>query len=332
MKASIRLLVVSAISIFALVPESRTAEEESGPETLTAGLNGSGKPCTITRRVAAKDGDNTFHQVIVSDADGRILWRSPDVRDTDHAFAFGEFDFGSSLPEFAGDLDRDGTVKMLVPAPQSDVSPTFFRVFRWNGSAFEPQFSRAITGQARKGALLSWTGNPRNGDYWVQRWHGASVDGGWIVDLVALTKDNQIFMGTAVLVPKKGKFQLLRWIHTPLKLSTAAEPKPVESGAAANSYRARLSALDHVNSSGGELKRISDILRQDRANVHRSTHRDPEDQVDGRFAEAAQREALATMRVRVIGGATAVNRIVNGAPVVKVTINGDEVRVEIVSD
>jgi hypothetical protein len=156
--------------------------------------------------------------VLVSDADGKVLWRSPEVRDANHPLAFGEFDFGSSLPEFAGDVDRDGTVEMLAPA------------------------------------------------------------------------------------------------------------------AGANSYRARLSAQDHVNSNGVALKRVGDIVRQDCANVHRGTHRDAEDQVDGRFADAAQREALSAMRFRVIGGATAVNRIVNGTPVVKVTIDGDEARVEIVSD
>jgi hypothetical protein len=183
--------------------------------------------------------------------------------------------------------------------------------------------------------LLSWTETPREGEYWVQRWHGASAEGGWIVDLVALPRGDQVRMGTAVLVPKAGKFQLLRWIHAPANLPAAtADPAPVPAAPPAdgNGYRARLSARDHVNSSGAGLKRIGDILRQDRANVHRGTHRDAEDQVDGRFADPAQREALAAMRFRVIGGAAAVNRIVNGTPVVKVTFNGDEARVEVVSD
>ncbi len=330
MKALVRLV---GLFVFAVLGMPALAEEESGPASLVVDLNGDGRPETISWRVSSKDGDNAFHQVTVTDAGGKVLWRSPQVRAADDPLAFGEFDFGFSLPEFAGDLEQDGTVEMIVPAPQSDVSPTFFRVFRWSGTAFEPKFSRALTGSAKKGALFSWTENPRNGDYWVQRWHGASAEGGWIADLVALPQGDKVLMGTAVLVPKAGKFQLLRWIHTPMNLSTAsAEPEPAAPVADANGYRARLSARDHVNSSGGALKRIGDILRQDRANVHRGVNRDAEDQVDGRFADAAQREALAAMQVRVVGGSAAVNRIVNGTPVVKVTISGNEVRVEIVSD
>ncbi len=331
MKALIRLAGLFVFAVLGM--PALAAEEESGPASLAVDLNGDGRAETISWRVSSKDGDNAFHQVTVTDAGGKVLWRSPQVRAADDPMAFGEFDFGFSLPEFAGDLEQDGTVEMIVPAPQSDVSPTFFRVFRWSGAAFEPKFSRALTGPGKKDALFSWTENPRNGDYWVQRWHGASAEGGWVADLVALPRGDTVFMGTAVLVPKGGKFQLLRWIHTPLNMSAAsAEPEPAAPAADANGYRARLSARDHVNSSGGALKRIGDILRQDRANVHRGTHRDAEDQVDGRFADAAQREALAAMQVRVVGGSAAVNRIVNGTPVVKVTFSGNEVRVEIVSD
>jgi hypothetical protein len=86
-----------------------------------------------------------------------------------------------------------------------------------------------------------------------------------------------------------------------------------------------------VNSSGAALKTVVDILRQDRANYHRGTHRDPEDQGDERFASADARAALAAIPASVLGGSESEARIFNGSPVVQVTISEGAVRVEVVN-
>jgi len=52
-----------------------------------------------------------------------------------------------------------------------------------------------------------------------------------------------------------------------------------------------VSDADHCNSSGGRLSIASQIVRQDRANVHRRWHLDPDDTVDSRFdADTARAE------------------------------------------
>lgn len=308
------------------------AEEAAEPAVLIADLNGDGRPEMISRRRLGADSETgTYFQIVVKDASDAVLWKSPEVLDPNHPLAFGEWHFGISLPQLAGDVDRDGKVELIAPAPQSDVSPTFFRVLQWTGNAFEPKFSRALSGQGRKGAVFGWTGNPSTNDYWVQQWLGSSPEGGWVVELASLPEGGEMRIATAVLSPKSGGFELIRWIQPPARVGATIENDPVASPAAIV-YRARLSAKDHVNSSGVALKKVIDILRQDRANVHRSIHRDPEDQIDQRFASADEREQLASMTATVRGGAKAEARIVSGSPVVEVRVTGREVRVEVVND
>ncbi len=320
------LLLLLVLLLGALCPRGGMAQEDaSDPQSLVADLNGDGKRETISwRRLGGDTETGVFQQVVVRDASGAILWKSPQILDAGHPLAFGEWDFGVSLPQLAADVDGDGKVEMLVPAPQSDVSPTYFRVFRWSGSAFEPVQSRALTGAGKKGAIFGWTDSPPSSAYWVQQWLGASPEGGWVVELATLPESGEYRSATAVLVTKGEGFELIRWIRPPE--SPAAQ---AEAGEAVR-YRARLSAADHVNSSGNALKKVIDILRQDRANYHRGTHRDAEDGGEDRFAAPEAREALAGLPVTVHGGGEAEAEIVGGTPVVDVTVAGGAVEVEIV--
>ena len=301
------------------------------PEVVIADLDGDGHPETISRVPSGPETEaGTFFHLVVKDASGTILWKSPHTRDTENPLAFGEWHFGISLPQLAADVDGDGRPELIVPAPQSDVSPTFFRVFRWTGKAFEPLQSKAISGKGRKGAIFKWSDDPPLSNYWVQQWLGASAEGGLVVELVSMPDGADLRIATAVLALRAGGFELVRWIRPPSKPGEiVGDQAAVPAGGA---YRARLSARDHVNSSGSALKKVIDILRQDRANVHRGTHRDAEDQMDDRFACAQARETLASMPVTVSGGARAEARIVGGTPIVEVQVTNGEVRVEIVSD
>jgi len=47
-------------------------------------------------------------------------------------FAASSLAAESELPtSLTAGLDGDGTVELVVPNPQSDVSPTYFSIFRW---------------------------------------------------------------------------------------------------------------------------------------------------------------------------------------------------------
>lgn len=310
---------------------SRAAEDATEPEVLVLDLDGDTRLESISRRRLGADSETgTFFQIVVKDSAEAILWMSPEILDPNHPLAFGEWHFGISLPQLAGDMDRDGKVELIVPAPQSDVSPTFFRVLQWTGKAFEPKHSRALSGEGRKGAEFNWTQSPSLADYWVQQWLGSSAEGGWVVELVSLPDGAEMQTAIAVISTKGNGFELIRWIQPPSKVGATVEnDSPAAQGI---TYQARLSAADHQNSSGDVLKKVIDILRQDRANVHRGTHRDPEDQTDDHFASAKSRESLASMTASVRGGAKAEARILSGTPVVEVQVADGEVQVEIVNE
>ena len=97
-------------------------------------------------------------------------------------------------------------------------------------------------------------------------------------------------------------------------------------------YRARLSAEDHESSAGIPLREVADILRQDRANFHRGTDCDPEDQSDDRFSLTEAQAAISTMPVTVTGGARSRTRIMEGTPLVEVEVSDTGLSVRILND
>lgn len=299
------------------------------PVVLSVDLNGDGAPEQISRRkLGADDQLGTFYQILVKDAQGTVLWKSPEVLNVEHPLAFGEWDFGISLPQFAADVDRDGQVELIVPAPQSDVSPTTFRLFRWNGSAFAPLQVKALTGKAQKGAVFRWTDKPSLSSYWVEKWIGVSAEGGWVVKLVTMPEGGDLMTAVAVLATKGDGFELVRWIESPVAPGNEGGES---AGVRPDSYRARLSAQDHVNSSGTPLRKVIEVLRQDRANVHRGTHRDKEDDVDVFFTTPENREGMSQQPLRVVGGAKSEAAILDGTPVVEVQISAEGMQVEVIS-
>ncbi|MCB1278655.1 hypothetical protein [Prosthecobacter sp.] len=330
MKTSTGLRLVLTLAVMLLpVLTLRGEEFPTEPLTLSADLNGDGVPEQISRRkVGADDQLGTFFQILVKDAQGTVLWKSPEVLAVDHPLAFGEWDFGISLPQFAADIDHDGKVELIVPAPQSDVSPTTFRLFRWNGAAFAPLQVKALTGKAQTGAAFRWTANPTPSSYWVEKWIGTSAEGGWVVKLVTMPEGGDLMTAVAVMAAKSDGFELVRWIESPAALGNEGGESV---GVRPDSYRARLSAQDHVNSSGTPLRKVIEVLRQDRANVHRGTHRDKEDDVDVFFTTPENREGMSQQPLKVVGGSKTEATILSGTPVVEVQISNDGLQVEVIS-
>jgi hypothetical protein len=97
-------------------------------------------------------------------------------------------------------------------------------------------------------------------------------------------------------------------------LSYAGSDEPLES------YTAQLSAEDHTNSDGKKLTAVADIIRQDRANYHKFNRRDNEDTADNFFAEAKNRERIASMLKKGHIDKQTTSSILNSTPVVIVNI------------
>ena len=93
------------------------------------------------------------------------------------------------------------------------------------------------------------------------------------------------------------------------------------------SYVARLSAQDHVNSQGQRLTSPALIIRQDRANFYKFGRRDVEDEDDQFFRNVKNRELLQQFLERGHTTRAAYQAIVNGQPLIRVNIyragNGD---------
>ena len=86
------------------------------------------------------------------------------------------------------------------------------------------------------------------------------------------------------------------------------------------SYTARLSGNDHYSSRGIPLRRVADILQQDRANFHRFGLRDPEDTGDGYFRTRSRRARMSRMLRRGWIEPGLAREILSGAPLVRVDI------------
>ena len=103
-----------------------------------ADLNADGKAETIEVRYSGRGESGDYYHIVVLDADGNSVWSGPKTKEENDPLVFGSWHFGASLPQAVGDMDGDGAVELIAPAPQSDVSPTTFRILRWNASGFKP--------------------------------------------------------------------------------------------------------------------------------------------------------------------------------------------------
>lgn len=70
---------------------------------------------------------------------------------------------------------------------------------------------------------------------------------------------------------------------------------PLQAADVVGSYRAYIGDSDLYNSKGKRLSEVWQVLRQDRANVHRYRIRQPGDEDDPFFSSVANREALERM-------------------------------------
>ena len=86
------------------------------------------------------------------------------------------------------------------------------------------------------------------------------------------------------------------------------------------SYIARIGPDDHYSSQGVRLKSVAEILRQDRANFHRFSRGDPEDQYDSYFRRASHRSYIARYYRHGIIEPGLASEILYGDPLIRVEV------------
>ncbi|AWC25103.1 hypothetical protein WHT83_10840 [Aminobacter sp. P9b] len=95
-------------------------------------------------------------------------------------------------------------------------------------------------------------------------------------------------------------------------------------------YVARISERDHQASDGYALDSAAQVVRQDRANVHRHIQTDEEDDIDGWFTTNAKRARFEQLlnRPGAMSNSTR-SAILHGDPLIEVEVYRESVRVRL---
>jgi len=119
-------------------------------------LTGDGRPEMVRLQTFDSHGA-TYAQLVVQGPAGKNLWVGPRKRDSPLVFG-GDFDLGEICA--VGDLFGDGKAELLGTYQKSDVSPTRYRVLRWEGNQFVHLRSGSLIPAPQKPATFVWGKDP----------------------------------------------------------------------------------------------------------------------------------------------------------------------------
>jgi len=115
-------------------------------------------------------------------------------------------------------------------------------------------------------------------------------------------------------------------------LTLSGMPATASADELLGTYVARISWKDHEASTGKRLDTAAQVVRQDRANVHRHIQTDEEDDIDVWFTTNAKRGQFEKMlnRKGAIDQATS-RAILDGEPLIEVEVYRNSVKVILLS-
>ncbi len=180
---------------------------------LYADIDGDGKEEIIVwKKFAAVDlGD--YYQLLVIDDDESLLWEGPKKKDYENPLVFFSLDFGVSMPELLIDFDYDGYVELLAPAPQSDVSPTYYRKLRWRGTYFEPLLSNALMLSSQGSNQFIWKRTSKSYGTWISALTPYN-DNFVKVNVTDYNKDEGVRTGVALIRFNREGAVVYKWIKS----------------------------------------------------------------------------------------------------------------------
>lgn len=209
--AALKGTVLAAFTMIAAAQSTRS---------LSVDLDGDESLERITwEEFATTEDQGTFLQLIVYNAAGKAVWKGPGIKDAGNPLVFGEWHFGLSVPEIAVDIDRDGVVELIAPAPQSDVSPTRFRILRWVGGEFVPVRTAALIESSPGSGKFAWTEEEKWDGTWISSFIGVNGDGSVQVNVFQYQGGETVSRGRANAVTTANGIQVREWT-SPLKAIT----------------------------------------------------------------------------------------------------------------
>ncbi len=269
--------------------------------------------------------EGQFLYLAVLDDNGDMIWTGPKEFSTENPLILGEWHFGISLPEVVGDIDGDGQIELVVPAPQSDVSPTSFRILRWHSGSFEPIYTSTLMETPQGTGRFIWSDRGQATGTWVAAFDTIPNPGAVEVKIVEYHGGTDVNMYRALLRRDATGFTFQGKLG---KTDNHGDNLPPTNP---DSYRALLGHTDHVNSKGVRLSDVASILRQDRANYHHFQRRDHEDGHDRFFSSASERASIGQMPIRC-NDPDWERRIINGTPLVEISVRRHGLELHILHD
>lgn len=167
--------------------------------SLAADLDGDGKMEEVRwLPIDSIDSDNFFYLEVIDDT-GDVLWTGPKERSMENAYVFFRSHFGSSFPQLLADIDGNGTVELLAPEPQSDVSATYFRRLSWRRDSFVPMASAPLMAETPGSSEFAWLEGNYSLGTWVAQF-GKVTEDGLVQARVTHYDDSGKWMGGAALI------------------------------------------------------------------------------------------------------------------------------------
>jgi hypothetical protein len=130
-------------------------------------LTGDGRPEQVVLAYY-RVGEVQMGQLQVIGPAGKVLWASPKVKEaySDSPWSFlGEFDLGDIC--WIDDYDKDGDIDLCATCQKSDVSPTQFRLYHWDGKRFIYDQTSNLSAAPQKPATFEWTAPKPDLSAWV---------------------------------------------------------------------------------------------------------------------------------------------------------------------
>lgn len=175
---------------------------------LVADINNDGIPETLKWEKFGSTELGDYYQLQVI-KNGRILWSGPKEKSDSNPLISLSTDVGVSFPEILYDIDGDGYTELLAPEPQSDVSPTYFRILKWRDETFEimPSYALMLTEKE-----FVWKASKSQYGTWISHFYSDYHDGFIKVDVVSYEKDETYRFGVALIKFVANGAVVKRWI------------------------------------------------------------------------------------------------------------------------